>query len=115
MNRPDFEVGDYVCEMGIFNKVLIISEVEYFKDLDDYVYYTTNGRSFGKLQLEPMEIVYKSQYEKQMTSEKQIEEILTEASAYGLRLEVIELAKTLMAEGYNKLHAYEMAFNEWVK
>jgi hypothetical protein len=50
-----------------------------------------------------------------MTLEQQIEEILMEASAYGLRLEVIDFANKLMKEGNDKLIAYEMAFNEWVK
>ena len=50
-----------------------------------------------------------------MTAEEQIEEILMEASAYGLRLEVMEWAKRFMEEGKDKLIAYEMAFNEWVK
>lgn len=50
-----------------------------------------------------------------MTTEEQIEEILMEASAYGLRSEVIEWARKFMSEGCDKLIAYELAFNEWVK
>lgn len=50
-----------------------------------------------------------------MTAEEQIEELLMEASAYGLRNEVIEWAKKFMSEGCDKLIAYELAFNEWVK
>jgi len=50
-----------------------------------------------------------------MTTEEQIEEILMEASAYGLRLEVMEWAKRFMEEGHDKIIAYELAFKEWVK
>ena len=50
-----------------------------------------------------------------MTTEEQIEEILMEASAYGLRIEVLETAKDYIKEGYDKVSSYEMAFNEWVK
>jgi hypothetical protein len=50
-----------------------------------------------------------------MTTEHQIEEILMEASAYGLRWEVIETAKKYQSEGMDKVLAFETAFNEWVK
>jgi len=50
-----------------------------------------------------------------MTHSEQIEEILYEAHAYGMRHEVLHLAKHLMT--YSKLkplRAYEQAFNELV-
>jgi hypothetical protein len=52
-----------------------------------------------------------------MTTEEQIEEILMEASAYGLRSEVMELARKEMKENpkMEKVDAYQIAFNEWVK
>jgi hypothetical protein len=50
-----------------------------------------------------------------MTVEEQIEEILMEASAYGLRWEVLETAKQLQSEGMDRISAFENAFNEWVK
>jgi hypothetical protein len=50
-----------------------------------------------------------------MTTEEQIEEILMEASAYGLRIEVLETAKDYIKEGYDKVSSYQIAFNEWVK
>jgi hypothetical protein len=50
-----------------------------------------------------------------MTTEQQIEEILMEASAYGLRWEVIETAKQYQSEGMDKVLAFQNAFNEWVK
>lgn len=50
-----------------------------------------------------------------MTESEQIEEILYEASAYGLRIEVMDTAKKFMDEGHTCLSSYEMAFNEWVK
>ena len=52
-----------------------------------------------------------------MTNEEQIEEILMEASAYGLRLEVIESAHKDMEQNpmMDKVDAYQQAFSEWVK
>lgn len=46
-----------------------------------------------------------------------IEEILQEASAFGLRWEVTEWAKKFMAEdpGLEEVVAYQLAFVEWVK
>jgi len=120
MKKADFQIGDYVCAIGVSNKVLTILEVEYFKELDDYVYYTLDGQSFGNLQLEPIEIVFNREYEKhlreqEMTKEKQIEEILIEASAYGLRTEVIETASKYQSAGLDRLQSFEEAFKQWVK
>lgn len=120
MKKQDFEIGDYVCVVGNPNEVLTISDVEYFRQFDDYVYYTLDGKSFGNLQIEPMAIVFHREYEKhllerEMTNEKLIEEILIEASAYGLRTEVIETAKQLQKEGFDILQSFEEAFREWVK
>jgi len=52
-----------------------------------------------------------------MTNEQQIEEILTEASAFGLRWEVQSTAEQIMDENPNldKVEAYQQAFSEWVK
>jgi hypothetical protein len=52
-----------------------------------------------------------------MTNEEQIEEILMEASTYGLRWEVMEWARKEMEKNPNmdKVHAYQNAFDEWVK
>jgi hypothetical protein len=52
-----------------------------------------------------------------MTNEEQIEEILIEASAYGLRLEVMESARKDMEQNpmMDKVDAYQQAFSEWVK
>ena len=52
-----------------------------------------------------------------MNNEEQIEEILIEASAYGLRWEVLETAKDIMDENpnINRVDAYQQAFSEWVK
>lgn len=52
-----------------------------------------------------------------MTSEEQIEEILHEAAAYGLREEVMETAKKLMVENpkMDRTLAYEIAYHEWIK
>lgn len=45
----------------------------------------------------------------------QIEEILAEAKAYGLRNEVEISAQKLISEGYSRLDSYVLSFNEWVK
>jgi hypothetical protein len=52
-----------------------------------------------------------------MTNEEQIEEILMEASAYGLRLEVMDWARKEMEQNpkMDKVVAYQIAFSEWVK
>jgi hypothetical protein len=44
-----------------------------------------------------------------------IELILEEASAYGLRTEVEEYAQKYLSEGYTPVEAYEHAYNEWIK
>lgn len=50
-----------------------------------------------------------------MTTEEQIEEILIEAAAYGLRSEVMGWAKKFMNDGYDRIGAYELAYSEWIK
>lgn len=46
---------------------------------------------------------------------QQIELICIEASAWGLRDEVVDSAETLMRDGYEAIVAYEIAYEEWVK
>ena len=52
-----------------------------------------------------------------MTESEQIEEILHEASSFGLRTEVMDWAQKEMKENpkMRKVDAYEVAFKEWVK
>lgn len=52
-----------------------------------------------------------------MSNEEQIEEILVEAAAFGLRMEVILTASKIMEENpkINRVDAYQEAFLEWVK
>lgn len=52
-----------------------------------------------------------------MTHEEQIEEILIEAHAHGLRIEVMEWARKEMEENpqMRRVDAYELAYREWVK
>ena len=52
-----------------------------------------------------------------MTHEEIIDEILHEADAFGLRTEVIDTAKQILLENpkIERVAAYEMAFDEWVK
>jgi hypothetical protein len=112
--KPAFQLVDYVVPIGT-KSVKTIQEIEFYEELNDYVYYTTDGLSFGENQLEPMELVYKREYE--MTCESQIEEILMESHSYGLRREVMETAKEIMSSNHkiDRLTAYELAYREWVK
>lgn len=52
-----------------------------------------------------------------MTIEEQIEEILIESSAYGIRLEVIKSAAEIIDANpqIKKIEAYHIAFNRYVK
>jgi hypothetical protein len=52
-----------------------------------------------------------------MTEEQQIdiELILEEAGAWGLRYEVEQTAKQLIEEGVDVITAYQDAYYEWVK
>jgi hypothetical protein len=52
-----------------------------------------------------------------MTEEQQIdiELILVEASAWGLRYEVEQTAKQLIEEGSDLVSAYQDAYYEWIK
>ena len=52
-----------------------------------------------------------------MTESAQIEEILIESYAYGMRDEVMEWAKKELEQNPNmrKVDAYELAFQEWCK
>lgn len=52
-----------------------------------------------------------------MTNEEIIEEILYEANKYGLLTEVIDTAKQIMQNEpkIERVVAYEMALEEWVK
>jgi len=118
--KQQFFEGDYICKIGT-TKVEMITEVEPFFELDEYVYYTDKGNSYGITQIEPMAVTYQREYEKrltnkkEMTAEAQIEEILHEAHAYGIREEVMMYARQFMDEGYDKITAYELAYKEWVK
>ena len=46
---------------------------------------------------------------------QQIELICIEASAGGLREEVVDAAETLINEGYEPVVAYEIAYADWIK
>jgi hypothetical protein len=52
-----------------------------------------------------------------MTESEEIEEILIEASAHGLRTEVMDWAKKEMEQNskLRKVDAYHQAFHEWCK
>ena len=59
----------------------------------------------------------REEVESQLEDEEEIELILEEANAYGLRLEVEQWAIQLLKEDYDlpRLEAYVRAYNEWIK
>ena len=52
-----------------------------------------------------------------MSEQQQIEEILIEANAYGLKMEVMDTATRLIKEEsyISELSAYVIAYHEWIK
>ena len=52
-----------------------------------------------------------------LNDEEDIELLLEEASAYGLRIEVEQWAIQLLKEDHDlsRLEAYVLAYNEWIK
>lgn len=50
-----------------------------------------------------------------ISEQDHINELLAEASAYGLEQEVQEAAHGYLNQGYSAVEAYEMGFNEWIK
>ena len=59
----------------------------------------------------------KEEVESQLEDEEEIELLLEEANAYGLRLEVEQWAIQELKEDpdLSRLEAYVMAYNEWIK
>ena len=59
----------------------------------------------------------KEEAESQLEDEEEIELILEEANAYGLRLEVEQWAIQLLKEDPDlpRIDAYVRAYNEWIK
>lgn len=52
-----------------------------------------------------------------MSNEEIIEELLVEASAYGLRFEVLATARQILEENpkIDRVDAYQEAYDEWIK
>ena len=59
----------------------------------------------------------KEEEERNLEDEEQIELLLEEANAYGLRIEIEQWALQLLKEDYDlsRLEAYVQAYNEWIK
>ena len=55
--------------------------------------------------------------ESQLNDEEDIELLLEEANAFGLRIEVEQWAIQLLKEDHDlsRLEAYVLAYNEWIK
>ena len=53
-----------------------------------------------------------------MSEQQQIDEILLEANAYGLKWEVMDTATRILkdeGDAISELSAYVIAYNEWIK
>ena len=59
----------------------------------------------------------KEEEENQLNDEEDIELLLEEANAFGLRIEVEQWAIQLLKEDHDlsRLEAYVLAYNEWIK
>ena len=59
----------------------------------------------------------REEVESQLKDEEDIELLLEEANAYGLRIEVEQWAMQLLKEDsdLSRLEAYVQAYNEWIK
>ena len=59
----------------------------------------------------------KEEEENQLNDEEDIELLLEEANAFGLRIEIEQWALQLLKEDYDlsRLEAYVQAYNEWIK
>jgi len=63
------------------------------------------------------EMIMNERYYDRLTEAQQIEEVLQEANAYGLRSEVKEWARKFIDKDpkLTKIAAYQMSYDEWVK
>ena len=63
------------------------------------------------------EMIMNERYYDRLTEAEQIEEVLQEANAYGLRSEVKEWARKFIDKDpkLTKIAAYQMSYDEWVK
>ena len=50
-----------------------------------------------------------------MNEQEQINLILIEASAYGLKSEVEKMASRYIDDGFSPLESYKFSFNDWIK
>ena len=62
-------------------------------------------------------MIMNERYYGRLTEQEQIEEILQEASAHGLRSEVIQWAKKFIKRDpkLDRVSAFQMSYDEWVK
>ena len=63
------------------------------------------------------EMIMNERYYDRLSEAEQIEEILQEANAYGLRKEVIEWARKFIKRDpkLDRVSAFQMSYDEWVK
>ena len=63
------------------------------------------------------EMIMNERYNDRLTEQEQIEQILQEAKAYGVRKEVIEWARQFIKRDpkLDRIAAFQMSYDEWVK
>ena len=93
----------------------IITEAGLASDIYDLMYLP--GVNQEEIWSKISELIMQERYYDRLTEAEQIEEILQEANAYGLRAEVKKWARQFIDKDpkLTKIAAYQMSYDEWVK
>ena len=93
----------------------LITEAGLASDIYDMMYVPNIDQS--SLWDNISEMIMNERYYDRLTEQEQIEEILQEANAYGLRKEVIQWAKQFIKRDpkLDRVAAFQMSYDEWVK
>lgn len=93
----------------------VITEAGLASDIYDLMHVTEidQQQKWNKIS----EMIMNERYYDRLTEAQQIEEVLQEANAYGLRSEVKEWARKFIDKDpkLTKIAAYQMSYDEWVK
>tara|TARA_B100000497_G_C7434420_1_gene270966 strand:+ start:218 stop:604 length:387 start_codon:yes stop_codon:yes gene_type:complete len=93
----------------------VITEAGLASDIYDIMHVTEidKQQKWNKIS----EMIMNERYYDRLTEAQQIEEVLQEANAYGLRSEVKEWARKFIDKDpkLTKIAAYQMSYDEWVK
>jgi len=93
----------------------VITEAGLASDIYDVMHITeiNTKQKWDKIS----EMIMNERYYDRLTEAEQIEEVLQEANAYGLRSEVRDWARKFIDKDpkLTKIAAYQMSYDEWVK